>query len=584
MTELPRMYMTKTAHLFRLLLLSCVFAHSVRLHADVQFSGLSPEQEQNARALMPLASTSCDSAPWRVDRLFQDSDSRLGRALQALGYYHYTIAKSLQWTEDCWHAQLDVTPGEPVRLRTVEITITGDAARNILFAAVTENGRPASGEQFDHGQYERFKSRLLSAAFSLGFFDAAFERKEVVVDREAFAADLYLDFDSGKRYRVGEISFTQGIIKDHIVAGYFDLQTGDAYRSKAVADLLQGLNSSSYFDSVTISTEPLDHEAKTVPITVSMTPGKRQAYTIGVGYSSDTGPQGRLGYVDRRRNENGHQLESRLFGSPVKSELTFAYRLPRGDPRKEWLSLSAGFQHSETDTSQSDTFKMGVLHTEKRSEKWLESRYVDYVDEDFIIGAQDDSSRLFIFGIGWESVTGRELSRTSKGRRYNFDVRGASDSLGSDTSFLQFKASSRWIHSLSDQTRLLTRARLGTTLHDEFTALPASVRFFTGGDRSVRGYGFETLGPLDQLGTVTGGSHLVEASVELERMIKDQWSVALFADTGSAFNGTDINLSSGIGLGVRWYSPVGPIRLDFAHPLDQSSRSIRLHFSLGPDL
>lgn len=176
------------------------------------------------------------------------------------------------------------------------------------------------------------------------------------------------------------------------------------------------------------------------------------------------------------------------------------------------------------------------------------------------------------------------MSRTSKGRRYNFDVRGASDSLGSDTSFLQFKASGRWIHSLSERTRLLTRTRLGATLQDEFTELPASVRFFTGGDRSVRGYGFETLGPLDEQGKVIGGSHLVEAGIELERMIKDQWSVALFADTGSAFNGTDVNFSTGIGLGVRWYSPVGPIRLDFAHPLDDATRSLRLHFSLGPDL
>lgn len=576
--------MTRISLLSSLLLITCAVFHSESLRGDVRFSGLAAEQEQNARALMPLASSGCDSAPWRVDRLFQDSDSRLGEALQALGYYNYSIEKSLTWSEDCWHAHFAVTPGEPVRLRTVRIRISGEAANNILFAAVTEKGRPVTGQQFNHGQHERYKSGLLNTAFSLGYFDAAFERKEVLVDRPASAADLYLDFNSGMRYRVGAVRFTQGIIKDGILAGYSDLHTGEAYRSEAVAELLQGLNGSSYFESVTISTEPLDRQAKTVPVTVTMTPGKRRVYTAGVGFSSDTGLQARLGYIDRRRNVSGHQLESRLFGSPVKSELSVAYRLPHGDPRKEWLSFSSGFQHEETDTSESDTFKLGVLHTEKRSEKWLESRYLDYLNEDFIIGQQNDSSRLFIFGIGWESVTGRELTRTSEGRRYNLDVRGASDSVGSDTSFLQLKAAGRWIHSFDDLTRLLTRARVGATFKNDFAELPASVRFFAGGDRSVRGYGFETLGPVDDQGNVIGGSHLVEAGIELERMVRDQWSVAVFADTGSAFNGTEINLSTGIGLGVRWYSPVGPIRLDFAHPLDDSSRSIRLHFSLGPDL
>jgi translocation and assembly module TamA len=130
----------------------------------------------------------------------------------------------------------------------------------------------------------------------------------------------------------------------------------------------------------------------------------------------------------------------------------------------------------------------------------------------------------------------------------------------------------------------LARARVGTTLKDELALLPASVRFFAGGDRSVRGYGFENLGPLDANGDVIGGSHLLETSIEIERLVRDQWAVAAFVDRGSAFSGSDPDFSTGVGLGLRWFSPVGPVRLDLAHPLDDADRNLRIHISLGLDL
>jgi translocation and assembly module TamA len=119
---------------------------------------------------------------------------------------------------------------------------------------------------------------------------------------------------------------------------------------------------------------------------------------------------------------------------------------------------------------------------------------------------------------------------------------------------------------------------------DELEALPATVRFFTGGDTSVRGYGFETIGPLDDEGEVTGGSNLAVFSVEFDRQVAGNWAVAGFVDTGSAFNGKDAEFKTGIGIGIRWYSPLGPIRIDVAHPLDDPDRDLRLHITLGTDL
>jgi translocation and assembly module TamA len=552
--------------------------------AEVTYSGLTPAQEANARAVMPLAAADCDSAIWRVRRLFRDADTNLRRSLEAIGYYDVNVSKVLTPGGDCWTANFDVTVGAPVKFRQVNVQIDGAAADDVDFQAQILAGRPQAGEILNHGRYNQYKSKLVGAAISRGYFDAELIRSEVLVDSKAFAADMFLNLQSGERYRFGEIKFSSGILRKSLLFGYTDIETGDAYSSAAISKLYESLNGSAYFKTVSISTEPLDRENRIVPVNVTLTPGARRVYSIGGGFATDTGPKGRLGYSNRRRNDRGHQFESKLNVSPVDSELSAAYRWPIRDPRKEWFSVGGGVKHESTDTSENDTFKLGVLRSRNLSPTWLETRYLDYTFENFKVGDQDTSSELVIFGTNWESTKGRELSRTRNGSSVSFDIRGASDALGSDTNFAQFRSSAKWIHSYGDKTRLLVRGTLGLTVKDELSELPASVRFFAGGDRSVRGYDYESLGPVDASNVVIGGSHLITGSVEVDRLFKPHWAVAAFLDSGSAFNNTNIELSSGVGIGIRWYSPVGPVKLDLAHPLDDPDKNFRIHISLGPDL
>jgi translocation and assembly module TamA len=557
---------------------------TVNTRAETEIAGLDEIQESNVRALMPLASTGCDSAHWRVERLFRDADGNITEALQALGYYEPTISKQLSWSEDCWLAQFDIQAGTPVRIREVDVAVFGAAATDTDYQSRLKTPAPASGDILNHGLYDSYKAAMLRAAINTGYFDADFERSEVVVDPAAEVADVNLQLNSGVKYSFGSVNFTTGILRRGLLQRYTDIKPGDPYSAKAINDLYEALNGSSYFKTVSISTEPLDTTAKSVPVTVNLTPANRRVYSVGLGFTTDTGPHGRLGFSDRRRNDKGHQLESKLYVSPVISELNAAYRWPRNDPRREWFSVVAGAKHEKTDTSESDTFKVGVLRTRNVGSAWLETRYIDYASENFVVGDQDTSSQLIIFGTNYETAKGRALSRASNGYRLSFDLRGASDSFGSDTSFLQLRSKAKWVSALGEKTRFLAQADIGVTKKDEVSELPASVRFFAGGDRSVRGYEFESLGPTNDDGEVIGGSHLFAASLEIDYLFKPQWAVAAFADIGNAFNETDYDLKVGIGIGVRWYSPVGPIRLDFAHPLDDPDEDVRIHISLGPDL
>lgn len=562
--------------------LLCLTGGDIR--AELVIVGLDERQAANVRALSPLATTGCDSARWRVERLFRNADKDISTALRALGYYEAEISKTLVWDDKCWLANFDIQLGEPVRLRAVDIRVSGGAATDKTYLARDTAIRPKPGDVFDHGQYADLKATLLRAANNAGFFEAEFESSKVVINKEDRAADLEMHLQSGEKYRFGEVSFTQGILQDRLLMGYTDIRSGEPYSAKSINDLYEALSGSSYFASVSIKTDPLNTDSKTIPVRVELVPAKRRIFSIGAGFSTDLGPNGRIGHAVRRVNDQGHQLESKLFGSPVMTELNVTYRWPKRDPRSEWFSVVAGMQHENTDTSKQDSFKLGFSRSKSLGRKWLQTRYVDYLYEDFTVADQSSISQLVILGSNWETARGRALSRATNGFRLNIDLRGASDSLGSDTSFLQLRTKARWVRSLGARTRVLARATLGTTLKDDLADLPASVRFFAGGDSSVRGYDFETLGPVNDSGVVIGGSNQIDASFELDYLIKDKWAIAAFVDTGDAFDNTDIEFSTGIGVGLRWYSPVGPLRLDFAHPLDNPDKSFRIHISLGPDL
>jgi len=558
---------------------------AIEASAAVIITGLTEPLERNARALISLASTPCDTAQWRVERLYRNMDKQLDDAMRALGHYQYSFDKTISFENaGCWSATLDVTPGDPVLLRKVDVIITGDAQNDSAIPARVEPRKPTPDSTLDHGQYESFKQYIMGMLRARGYFEAKLIENSVVVDETLSFADMKLEIESGPRYVFGPIEFSELVLQRNLLVSYAEFLPGDAYDDVAIARLYESLNGSGYFGSVSINTVPATDGSHEVPVYVSLSPGIRHVFTTGVGYATDVGLQGRLGYTNRRRNDSGHQFNSQLIASRVNSELTGTYRWPRGNPNKEWVDIFGGFQRKRTETSESNTVILGARLTHDRGERWLESPYLNLANEDFKVGDQVGSTRLLTPGISWESTIGREISRMSSGRRINLDIKGAHEDLWSDTSLLQLTASAKWVVSLNDVNRLIMRGDLGFTAVSDFEELPATMRFFAGGDNSVRGYDFETIGPIDVDGNVTGGTNLAVFSLEFDHLVAKSWALAAFVDTGTAYNDFDLDFKTGAGVGIRWYSPLGPIRIDVAHPIGESDRSTRLHITLGPDL
>jgi translocation and assembly module TamA len=175
-------------------------------------------------------------------------------------------------------------------------------------------------------------------------------------------------------------------------------------------------------------------------------------------------------------------------------------------------------------------------------------------------------------------------------RGLTLELRAGSSAIGSDIDFLQVRAEGRWIRSFGRRHRLLLRAEAGSTVSGDFPDFPPSLRFYAGGDRSVRGYGYKEIGQYftdaDGRRYVFGGKHLLVASADFERMFTREWGAAVFVDAGDAFDGNgSFDPQVGAGVGLRWRSPVGPVRIDLAHGFGgDAQQSVRLHLNIGPDL
>jgi translocation and assembly module TamA len=293
-----------------------------------------------------------------------------------------------------------------------------------------------------------------------------------------------------------------------------------------------------------------------------------------------------MGYLNTRRNAKGHQLELNTSIAEILGEVTASYRLPLGDPRAEWLSFDAGYKYENPEDSRSDQYRLGIKDIRRRGRLWRETRFLDLSVEEFAVGAERDTSTLLVPGMSWTRQDELLPVRPRSASRLAFQVSGTGRFLGSDTDFLQVETSGKVIRPLWRGARVLVRGEVGATLKDELEELPFSVRYFAGGDYSVRGYDYKTLGPTDENGVVIGGSHRFAASVEVDQQVRRNWAVAAFVDAGNAFDTfKDMSLKAGVGLGVRWYSPLGPVRLDVAFPTDDDAPdSFRIHITLGPEL
>ncbi len=569
-----------------MLLLTCSNGVNAEISIITEIQGLSAELEQNVRLLLSIEQQKGHALlnDKRLRRLHQKAPDEIKLALQPFGFYRPRITTSLQRDDNAgWRARYVIDPGPVLRIEQLKLTVNPGLRDDEVFADYLDRLPLKPGDPLDHAVYESIKSELLRLALERGYFDAGFTKSRVEVDLTAYRANILIDFNAGPRFNFGAINITQSVLEPELLQGFINFETGQPYHFQQLIRLRQALTDSDYFQTVEVSPGEPDINNQQVPITIDLTPRKPNRYILGLGYGTDTGVRGSLGWVKPLINEAGHSMRTDLKVSEIENSLYLQYSIPVFDPRNDRLIFSIGLVDEETDTSESELQTVGVSLNRSRGH-WRETLSLDYQREDFEVADTRDQTSLLLPGASWSRTWGDNQIFTLDGIRLDLDAQGAHEDLLSDVGFVQLQGSIKFIQKLSSSNRLIARGRLGSTWTEEFDELPSSVRFFAGGAQSVRGYAYESLGPEDENGEVEGGKYLMVGSVEFDHALGNDWSVALFYDAGNAINDTDDELEHGVGFGLRWQSPVGPVRFDFASAISRDDEPWRVHVNIGPDL
>ena len=566
---------------------------------SIRISGAGARLEENIRAHLSVATERCSTELRRLNRLLPQVNSDIERAAQALGYYRVSYRSEFIEAGDCWALDIAITPGEPVFFGEVSVDIAPDESRTLSesdpFANFLQDAPIRSGSQLVHSDYENLKSSLSAIAVENGYFAARFNRSELRVDLQRNLADVQIEFDPGERFRFGAIRITPiEALSEPFIARFVPFREGAPYSTDALIDLRDSLNSSQYFADVAVSPQ-LDSSLVTgtsstreVPVNIDLTMRPRRSWSTGIGVTTDIGPRLTLAYEDRYLNRSGHSFKGDAALSPLDQRGNLTYNIPLRDPSTESISFSTGLVGQDNDTFITDTFKIGASYRSSvdvwiLGDDWLQNIFTNYQHETSEINDVVETYNLTINGINWTKTLADDPIYPTHGWRLFTQVSGASDALFSDLSFLQLYASGKFVHDIGIG-RFLLRSEIATSIVGGIEELPVSIRYFAGGDQSVRGYQYGSIGAENDDGEVIGGKHLLTASVEYDFQVRPGWRGAVFYDTGNSFaDYTNLALKSGVGLGVRWLSPIGPIRVDLAKGLDDGG-GLRLHITMGPDL
>lgn len=519
----------------------------------------------------------------RLQRLHDQAPEQIKTALQVYGYYQARVKADLHQEDQTWIATYSVEPGNPVRIAEVDVAVDGEGRSNPAIAGVMKSFPLHKGEVFQHPRYEQARDALLRTAIEQGFLDAKFTTREVKVDMRSYNVSINLRMQTGVRYFFGPVSFKQDMMDEEFLRHYVKFNPGDPYNPTTLLKLQTNLNDSGLFQSVDVRPRKSQAVGRQVPIDVTIASRKRRAWRFGLGYATDTGARGSITH-SRIVGREGDKFDSKLLVSENKNSLTAGYTIPLADPVTDQVGLGVRYIDETTESRESKITGLTASNTSAWGE-WQRIFSLNYEREVYIIGTEPQETRRVLYPeFSVSRVRADNRLYTRHGSRVYFEVRGANKNLLSDTNYAQVRLGLKWIRGIGKDSRIILRGDFGSTNVAYLDRLPASQRFFAGGDNSVRGYSYEELGPKNASGEVVGGKHLVVGSIELERKLVGKWSVAAFYDRGNAINSLGDPLVAGAGVGLRWNSPVGPIRLDFAWALDKVTDRFRLHVVIGPDL
>jgi translocation and assembly module TamA len=544
--------------------------------------GLTEELEQNVR----LVAGEFPTNERLVDIYFDLLPKQAADALAAYGYYKPKIEVKRRDIDGEPIINVNVELGEPVRVTNISLEVTGQGKDDPVFLDVLADSAIKKDSVFRSDEYESTKSALIEAAQARGFFNFKFVTNKVLISKATNTALVNLVADTGTRFNFGEVLFEQDVFSNVFLNRWVPFEPGDPYDAQKIAELTTNLQSSGYFDSVRVSPQ-LDVEyGPVVPLKVVLQRKDPNQVGLGVGIDSDEGIRGKISWSKPLLNSRGHSADMLFSASRISQEVSFAYRIPRDNqPLYNFWGLEYGLKNEDDDGLKSLLSTFNFQRVRRFRSDWQESVFIRWERERYTVQGVEDTTDLILPGIRYTRTRSKGAPFPTWGQSSSFQFMFGNRELLSTIDIAKVLVNFKYLREVSPKNTFIFSLQYGAINSNDYGKIPTSQRFFAGGDRSVRGYKYRTVSPLDAEGKPRGGRFLEAGSIEYNRRIGGRWGVAVFADIGRAFNNFSTSQKIGAGVGIRWQSPVGPFRLDLATPVnDDDNNDIQLHLSLGPDL
>jgi len=522
--------------------------------------------------------------PW-LDYFRDSAEEKVRKAMEPYGYYNPGVSVIPERADGRYSLIIRVLPGKPVRITEAKVSISGPGAGEKSLADIVSGFPLRKGDILLHPKYEEGKGLLKAGAQNLGYLDADFSVSRILVSKEELSARIELAFETGPRYRFGPIRFVGAPeYSEKFLRRHLTFRKGDVFSQSKLGETQLHLLNSGRFNSALMTPEKDKAEDFLVPVLMTLKAAPPKRFRAGIGYSTDTGGRLSAKYTDLNvYGDSGHEFSGTLTLSERMQGLGVGYIIPGAKDIDNLTAFRLNFQREELDTYDNRLISFEASRTRSFRKGRLGTVYAKVQHEESTIAPENVSSFFLMPGLRFSQLIYDDLVRPTKGFRYAVEVKGTSKYLNSDMNLLQVLAQGNLLFPLPGKLSILTRVQTAVSLQDEpLRELPASLRFFAGGDRSVRGYKYQSLGPEDKSGEVTGGKHLLTGSIEIERALSNEWGIAVFYDAGNSFNSfSDITFFQGAGLGLRYNTVIGALRLDFARQIGVDDPKFRIHFSAG---
>lgn len=552
---------------------------------EIKLVGLPEELQSGIEELIeppPALQRPGPVNPVWFTRYLKQLPQKIRENLEPYGYYHAEISVQQEIQEETVLLQILVEPGPALRLVERRIGVLGDSPDR---PEIPLDRFPLKiGDILREDLYAKGKAELIAQVRDQGFLEARYLRHVLQIDREKNQAQILLEIAAGRRSRFGAISFSGGEdFPERYLRRHLAFEEGEHFSYRLLGKTQKQLRDSDRFRKVLVVPKMEERQGAKVPIGIELEPRKRYSLRPGAGFGTDTGARAVLRYRDANAWQLGHEFNIDLLLAQRVQNYTGSYSFPSYRNLNTGLNLSGGYRAEQLSSYDNRYVFAEVEQTYGFGGSRIGALFARAQYEHTDISADSVFTGFLMPGVRYTEVQLPE----STGKGYGFHLQGEARFtdryLLSDISLAQLLGNGDLLLPLPLRMSVSLRLQGATTVLDNpLSEIPASLRFFAGGDRSVRGYAYQSLGPKDENGEVVGGKHLLTGSFELAKRIGKNWGLAVFIDGGNAFDSwNDYKLAFGAGAGLRYATPIGPVQVDLASPVGEGEMSLRLHVGIG---